>query len=200
MSYRWLQDTLHEALIDALADRDDELVPRRRKPGKPPTSAISRLLPRLVESPGPLDTPCWLTTFAPRPDGYIDVNENPKRVRAHRIAYEHFVGPIPAGLVLDHLCRVPGCVNPCHLEPVPHAENVTRGMSAGAIAGRTNACKYGHSLDDAYVRANGHRYCRTCSHEYNLRRPGRSSRRDEEQRQADIGDEAAEREQQRAAP
>lgn len=49
---------------------------------------------------------------------------------AHRYAYEALVGPIPAGLTLDHLCRVRGCVNPAHLEPVTQAENVRRGWKA----------------------------------------------------------------------
>ena len=46
---------------------------------------------------------------------------------AHRWAYEFFLGPIPAGLEIDHLCRVRACVNPLHLQPVTHAENRARG-------------------------------------------------------------------------
>jgi hypothetical protein len=34
---------------------------------------------------------------------------------AHRVSYEHYVGPIPKGLEIDHLCRVRHCVNPAHL-------------------------------------------------------------------------------------
>ena len=49
-----------------------------------------------------------------------------KLVRAHRFSYEAFVGPIPEGLSLDHLCRNTLCVNPSHLEPVTHAENMRR--------------------------------------------------------------------------
>jgi hypothetical protein len=45
---------------------------------------------------------------------------------AHRISYEEFIGPIPEGLVLDHLCNNTGCINPLHLEPVTQAENVYR--------------------------------------------------------------------------
>jgi hypothetical protein len=51
---------------------------------------------------------------------------------AHRFAYELLVGPIPEDLELDHLCRVRHCVNPAHLEPVTHLENILRGMRAAA--------------------------------------------------------------------
>lgn len=51
-------------------------------------------------------------------------------VLAHRFAYEALVGPVPEGLELDHLCRRPLCVNPDHLEPVTHAENMRRRQAA----------------------------------------------------------------------
>lgn len=47
-------------------------------------------------------------------------------VLAHRYAYELVVGPIPAGLTLDHLCERPPCVRPDHLEPVTNSENLRR--------------------------------------------------------------------------
>lgn len=50
--------------------------------------------------------------------------------RAHRVTYEVAKGPIPSGLVLDHLCRVKQCVNPSHLEPVTNATNQRRGAGA----------------------------------------------------------------------
>jgi len=50
---------------------------------------------------------------------------------AYKTAYLHFIGPIPEGLHLDHLCRVRCCVNPWHLEPVTCAENTRRGLSNG---------------------------------------------------------------------
>lgn len=60
--------------------------------------------------------------------GYVTTSEfGDKRPRiAHRVSYRLFVGPIPEGLVLDHLCRVRRCINPAHLEPVTTAENNRR--------------------------------------------------------------------------
>ena len=89
----------------------------------------------------------------PRPVG--------RRIHAHRFAYEAVVGPIPDGLVLDHLCRTSLCVNPAHLEPVTNRENVTRGL-------RRSHCANGHAYteENSYWRAgrNGYpwRECKEC--------------------------------------
>ncbi|MDG4910781.1 HNH endonuclease, partial [Mesorhizobium sp. WSM4898] len=58
--------------------------------------------------------------------------------------YENIKGSIPGGLVLDHLCRVPSCINPDHLEAVPNKENILRGMSKQAINKRKTRCANGH--------------------------------------------------------
>ena len=52
---------------------------------------------------------------------------------AHRWSYQHHIGPVPEGLVLDHLCRVRHCVNPDHLEPVTSRENTLRGEGFAAV-------------------------------------------------------------------
>src|SRR5690554_7064866 len=64
-----------------------------------------------------------------------------KTLYGHRVMYESFVGPIPEGLHLDHLCRNRACVRPDHLEPVTNKENVHRGL-----AGPKSRCKRGHAM------------------------------------------------------
>ena len=78
--------------------------------------------------------------------------------KAHRVSYEFFVGPIPKGLEIDHLCRNPSCVNPDHLEPVSHAENVARENRARRKS-RETPCQYGHLEWRDYK---GWRYCGGC--------------------------------------
>jgi len=101
---------------------------------------------------------CWLWTGARNRDGYGQLWLG-RIVYVHRWAYERFVGPIPEGLEIDHLCRVPACCNPAHLEPVTHAENIRRGYEAKA----QTHCKRGHELADAYVTRDGRRDCRACA-------------------------------------
>jgi len=79
---------------------------------------------------------------------------------AHRIAYELEHGPIPDGLEIDHLCRIRSCVNPTHLEPVTHRENLMRGERQ-----QVEACPKGHpySGENLAYRKDGWRRCRTCN-------------------------------------
>lgn len=133
--------------------------------GKPSTPAIDRLMARVTVAAGPLDTDCWISTFYLDPHGYtrIYVDKVRSTCLSHRVAYEALVGPIPDGLPLDHLCRMPACVNPAHLEPVTQAENMRRGDLPQAITARTGLCYRGHSLADAYIKPNGQRWCRVCA-------------------------------------
>jgi len=91
---------------------------------------------------------------------------------AHRWLYERWVGPIPKGLVLDHLCVNPPCVNPDHMEPVTQRDNVLRSRSHVAVNAIKTHCKRGHpfSGDNLFINSRGHRVCRTCVKESERRR------------------------------
>jgi len=111
---------------------------------------------------------CWLWTAACYPNGYGLFNiRNRSTALAHRVAYELSVGPIPEGLVIDHLCRNVRCVNPAHLEPVTMRENLLRGEGPSARAAKATHCPKGHpySGSNLYVKPNGHRECRACHRE-----------------------------------
>jgi hypothetical protein len=71
---------------------------------------------------------CWFWTGSLNDLGYpkLSMSHNTS-VYAHRVSHELFKGPIPDGLVIDHLCCVPACVNPDHLEAVTQQENLRRG-------------------------------------------------------------------------
>lgn len=82
---------------------------------------------------------------------------------AHRTFYEKFKGEIPAGLTIDHLCRVRNCVNPDHLEAVTLRENILRSDGPTAINARKTHCKHGHEFNAENTRTRGTwRDCITC--------------------------------------
>lgn len=109
---------------------------------------------------------CWPWTAAKSDNGYGRVGRgSTTTLLAHRIVYELLIGPIPAGLELDHLCRRRDCVRPDHLEPVTHRVNVQRGPKDGyGWRGRLTECGRGHPYDAANTRhrRDGSRVCRTC--------------------------------------
>jgi hypothetical protein len=106
---------------------------------------------------------CWNWT-GDKVFGYGRMNIKRKTVRAHRFGYELLVGPIPDGLVIDHLCRNRACVNPAHLEPVTNRVNVLRGVGFPAVNAVKTHCRYGHEFtaNNTVIRSNGDRRCRIC--------------------------------------
>lgn len=112
--------------------------------------------------------PCWLWTASLDSKGYGKIKgAGPEIVQAHRASYELNVGPIPADLVLDHLCRVRHCVNPGHLEPVTQRINLLRGETLTAMEVLVTHCPQGHPYDaeNTYQYGNN-RKCRTCRREH----------------------------------
>jgi HNH endonuclease len=106
-----------------------------------------------------------------------------KTLLAHRVIYELFIGPIPEGMEIDHICHDPKtcpggsdcvhrrCVNPDHLKAVPHIDNMHRGNFAKAlIATHLRAlaqthCLRGHEFNEknTWIDKRSRRHCRACS-------------------------------------
>ena len=106
---------------------------------------------------------CWLWTAGLSDTGYGQFWTGGKCQSAHRFSYETFVGPIPDGLHIDHLCRVRACVNPTHLEPVPPGVNNARGFSPSALNAQKTHCPQGHAYaGENLVVIRGKRHCREC--------------------------------------
>lgn len=118
---------------------------------------------------GPDATDCWRWTATLNGCGYGSFSFGAKTVLAHRAAYELFVGPIPDGLEIDHLCSQRDCVNFRHLEAVTRTENVQRTARRAALrdSDRTH-CPAGHELtpDNVKMSAQGTRSCRQCHRDY----------------------------------
>jgi hypothetical protein len=135
-----------------------------------PTPAPERIRVKIhVDSNG-----CWIFTGAKNEQGYgfIQLGRGIGTDRTHRVMYEAEVGPIPEGLTLDHLCAVPSCCNPAHLEPVTRSENTRRQWADGrADPGRfcreKTHCPQGHPYDEAntHINKRGSRVCRACHRE-----------------------------------
>lgn len=109
---------------------------------------------------------CWTIFGYLDKDGYGVTKAGGSRIprRAHRVVYELLIGPIPNGMVIDHLCRIKNCVNPDHLEVVTIQENNRRGVQ-GALK---QTCAFGHPWNEENIRQiktgprTGKRYCKSC--------------------------------------
>ncbi len=96
----------------------------KRGSGKPPLTVLERFLSHVEVQTGG----CWLWTSAIHKKGYGQFGVGDHTYQAHRWSYEYFIGPIPQGLQLDHLCRNRACVHPEHVEPVTSRVNGHRGL------------------------------------------------------------------------
>lgn len=149
------------------------------------TSVQAPLAQVIAERTQKTDT-CWLWIGSVNSTtGYGRISRGAgKHIPAHRAAYELARGPIPEGLVIDHLCRVRHCVNPSHLEPVTPRENTLRGVGITAQNARADHCKRGHRLNEANIfMQRGQRLCRTCydarNEHHNTKRSARRAARRE---------------------
>lgn len=129
-----------------------------------------------VDKRGPTD--CWLWSAASDKKGYGVFRIKGRNVAAHRFAYQQTKGSIPQELECDHLCRVPLCVNPGHIELVSHQDNVLRGVSPAVTRAKATHCPHGHMYDlfNTWIDKHGHRHCRAC-HNIRSNRKNRPNRR-----------------------
>lgn len=138
-------------------------------------SFTRRIMSRVQET----QAGCWEWTGARTRNGYGHVKVGGIHWMAHRYAYTVQVGPIPDGLQLDHLCRNRACINPAHLEPVSHGENLRRGR-VGRYKLKNTKCPSGHPYSGHNLvvrRLRDGRTCRVCRTCLNARRRARYSRR-----------------------
>ena len=106
---------------------------------------------------------CWEWRGYIDPKGYARFTpEGQSKTYAHRWAFKNFVGVLPDGLQIDHLCRNRRCVKPDHLEAVTCQVNLARGEH---WLKRKAHCPKGHPYDDVntYVCRSGGRRCRACA-------------------------------------
>lgn len=105
----------------------------------------------------------WLGAHDPK-RGYGTFTHEGRCVGAHRVSHLLFIGPIPSGFQVDHLCRNRRCVEPMHLEAVLPRVNTLRGMGPSARNGSKARCIRGHEFtpENTQVAADGERSCRKC--------------------------------------
>lgn len=107
------------------------------------------------------DEGCWEWQRYRHRGLYGQLNLGQYKGAAHRYSYMVHIGPIPAGLTVDHLCFNPPCVNPDHLRLLTHADNAANQRDA-----YKTHCIRGHEYtpENTYLRTggNGKRECKTC--------------------------------------
>lgn len=141
------------------------------RPSKDPAERFWKKVDKTVLCPVPgLKGNCWIWTAGKTTFGYgafaITKSET---LHAHTFSLRLAGRPEPpAGYEPDHLCRVPACVNPDHLEIVSHQINVLRGKGPCAKNSIKTRCKRGHDLSGENLketidsRGRRSRRCRTC--------------------------------------
>lgn len=138
------------------------------------TSLKKYIPPETKEYPYTIDAnECWVGCGTNNGNGYRriwfrDLAGKKTGAQAHRLFYEMVNGKIPEGLVIDHLCRNPGCVNPEHLEAVTEKENTLRGEGTSAVNARKTRCKRGHKF--THTNPDGMRVCGVCGRARAVRR------------------------------
>jgi HNH endonuclease len=142
----------------------EQLVRERAQPKPRKVMKFRQPISRFLEKIRVDDRGCWRWIGCKSHIGYGQFRVDARRrtrselSSPHRFAYEYFVGPIPEGCEIDHLCHVRDCANPLHLRAVTHQEN--------QASLRKAKCKHGHlmTLENSGYTPQLHRYCKACRH------------------------------------
>lgn len=135
-----------------------------------PEQIICRLEERVYKDP---NSGCWIYLGQINAKGYpLCSFVNFKTKTAYRLVYELCKGKIPAGLEIDHVCRVRSCINPNHLDAVTHAENMRRSIGYNIGHHVLTVCRKGHPYtpENEIIRRHWktgaiYHNCRICTNE-----------------------------------
>ena len=137
----------------------------------PPTEKESRRFWDKVDKDGPIIKPelgkCWVWIAGKDKYGYGKFSFKNRKVLAHKLSYIMSIGPVPNGLVLDHLCENRACSRPEHLQPVTDKVNLLRGNTAASNHAIKTCCPREHLLEIPNLVPSqlklGRRSCLSCA-------------------------------------
>ena len=92
---------------------------------------------------------CLVWTGSKVSKGYGSINSAGRILSAHRAAWELAHGPVPAGLVVDHICHNRACVEVTHLRlatPEENRRNLAGALSTNSL-GIRNARRRGSRIE-----------------------------------------------------
>ena len=115
---------------------------------RPPVPAIERFNTKYTVDKL---TGCWLWSAHKNKQGYGQFFDKDKRWRAHRWAYQHYLGEIPDGMCVCHKCDNPSCVNPEHLFLGTQQENMDDMLSKGRQSPPKGECSFHSTLSEKSV-------------------------------------------------
>lgn len=116
---------------------------------------------RFIKKTFPKINGCVLWVGSKSGSGYGQMQFGKRKEMAHRISYQLFVGPIPKGMSIDHICQVKLCVNYLHLQPMLLRDNILLGSKA-----QNTNCPHGHPFEGRNLIWNKtSRMCRICKQE-----------------------------------
>lgn len=85
-----------------------------------------------------IESECWIWQGAKHGEGrgYGKFKLGGRCTSAHKASHLLFNGPVPAGMVVGHVCNNEACCNPNHLVAQSQSDN----MKYAVICGRHNSC------------------------------------------------------------